>query len=122
VTAQCKPVLCDRKTGATIQKKMARNAHKLGDEQMQAIAHAVADPRRFAMLQTIAKGSSVSCGTSIPCGALRDEHPISPATVSHHLKELESAGLIELARDGRCMNIALRRDVWDAYVSQLSLL
>lgn len=114
--------LCDRKGSKTIKQSVGKNARKLDDEQMQAIAHALADPRRFAMLQTIAKGSSVSCGASVPCGALRDEHPISPATVSHHLKELESAGLIELARDGRCMNIALRRDVWDAYVSQLSLI
>ena len=89
---------------------------KLCDEQMQRIAHALADPRRFAMLQTIARGASVACST------VRDEHPISPATVSHHVKELESAGLIELARDGRCMNISLRRETWDAYVSQLSLL
>ena len=88
----------------------------LSETQMQAIAHALADPRRFAMLQTIARGDSVACS------AVREEHPISPATVSHHLKELEAASLIELARDGRCMNISLRRDVWDSYVSQLSLL
>ena|SRR5579875_567837 len=102
--------------GKTTPNNGSKTASKLNDEQMQAIAHALADPRRFAMLQTIARGSSVSCGS------VRDEHPISPATVSHHIKELADAGLIELAREGRCMNISLRRDVWESYISQLSLI
>ena len=93
---------------------MGKCGRKLSHDQMQAISHAVADPRRFAMLQTIARGSCV------PCSAVREEHPISPATVSHHVKELEAAGLIELARDGRSMNISLRREVWDSYLSQLA--
>ncbi len=95
---------------------MAKNARKLEDGQMQAIAHALSDPRRFAILQTIARG------TSTPCSLVREEHPISPATVSHHVKELEAAGLIDLARDGRNMSLSLRRDVWESYVSQLALL
>ena len=93
---------------------MAKSACSLDAEQVQAIAHALADPRRFAILQTIAGGCAVACS------AIREEHPISPATVSHHLKELESAGLIELQREGRSMKLSLRRDVWQAYIAQLS--
>jgi ArsR family transcriptional regulator len=47
---------------------------------------------------------------------------LAPATVSHHLKELEGAGLVNLERNGKFAYITLRRDVWDAYVSHLSSL
>lgn len=81
---------------------------------MDAISRAVADPRRFAILQSIA---SQRC---TPCSAVREEHPISPATISHHLKELETAGLIMLERDGRTVRMTFQRDLWKQYLSQLA--
>jgi ArsR family transcriptional regulator len=87
---------------------------KLSADQFQAIARALAEPRRFAMLQQIAREASMSCS------ALREQEHISPATISHHIKELQEAGLIGVEREGRCANLNLRRDVWEAYLRQLA--
>ena len=93
---------------------MGRAKTKLSVEQVQAIARALADPRRFAILQQIAKKDHT------PCSGLRECHPISPATMSHHMKELSEAGLIAVEREGRTADISFRRDVWDAYLSELT--
>ena len=51
-----------------------------------------------------------------------DCNAISPATISHHMKELQEAGLIEIEREGRTAKLSLRRDIWGAYLDQLGQL
>lgn len=53
------------------------------------------------------------------CADLRECLPISAATLSHHLKELESAGLIEVAREGKFMRITPNRETWSLYLREL---
>jgi ArsR family transcriptional regulator len=98
----------------TVEKKTVA---ALDDEQFRAISRALADPRRYAILQQVA---AVTDG--LGCGALQEHDQISPATISHHIKELTEAGLLDMERDGRCANLSLRRDVWQAYVQRLSAL
>src|SRR6478609_3127562 len=52
-----------------------------------AILKALADPKRFELLEKIAK-ANCPLGCSVASTALA----IAPATLSHHIKELESAG------------------------------
>ncbi len=89
----------------------------LDEERFHTITRVLADPRRFAMLQQIA-----SSNATLPCSALSVHSEISAATISHHLKELIEAGLIEAERDGRSMHLAFRRDLWLAYCQRLAAL
>ena len=93
-----------------------RCKEKLSGDQADAIARALADPRRFAILQSIAANACT------PCSYVREEHPVSPATVSHHIKELETAGLIRLEREGRTVKMAFQRDLWKQYLDHLGKL
>ena len=87
----------------------------LSARQFTDISKALADPKRFEMLERIAESKEAPT-----CSCVRDWLHLSPATVSHHLKELEAAGLVQVERAGKFVHIRLRRDVLDAYVERLS--
>lgn len=86
----------------------------LPDREMRVIAKALADPRRFDILKYIA--GQESC---MGCGDLLSVFPITPATLSHHLKELETAGLIATDKVGKFLHARFMREKWDAYLGQL---
>ena len=99
---------------ATRSKTEKRNS--LSSRELRAISKALADPRRFEILREIAAQQCTACSD------LREAFPITAATLSHHLKELESAGLIETTRRGKFVDTVFRRDTWEAYVAHLQAL
>jgi ArsR family transcriptional regulator len=89
----------------------------LSEEQVHLIAKALADPRRLELLRQIG-----SCTKPAQCAEIKDCHPVSAATLSHHMKELETAGLVQVMREGKFVSYLLRRDVLHAYMEQLAKL
>jgi ArsR family transcriptional regulator len=85
--------------------------------QRALILKALADPRRFELLQQIAKASSPLC-----CSQALTALPISAATLSHHVKELETAGLIDVRREGKFHYLSLRPGVLSSLAAGLAAL
>jgi len=71
-----------------------------------ALLKALADPRRFELLEKITRA-----GCPLGCAQARAALPISAATLSHHIKELEAAGLIDIRREGKFHFLTLRPGV-----------
>jgi ArsR family transcriptional regulator, arsenate/arsenite/antimonite-responsive transcriptional repressor len=85
-------------------------------QQFHRISKALADPRRYDILSRIAKCRELACRD------VRGKLPITAATLSHHLKELANAGLIQVRREGQFAHVKLRRKVWRKYLSRLGKL
>ena len=81
--------------------------------QFDRIAKALADPRRVAVLEAIAREERCACQE------LREQFPISKATMSHHIKELLRAGLIDARREGQYLHCQVRPQAMEGYTAEL---
>ena len=87
--------------------------HRLAPGQFELISKALADPRRVGVLEAIADEQTCACQH------LRDQFPVSKATISHHIKELVRAGVVEARREGQYLNCIVRRETLEAYAAEL---
>ncbi|WP_375466411.1 ArsR/SmtB family transcription factor [uncultured Methylobacterium sp.] len=87
----------------------------MDDRQFAAIAKALADPRRYGILSEIAAAAD-----PLPCCGLQAAGAVSAATISHHIKALETAGLITVVRHGRFAELGFRRATVEAYMKRLA--
>jgi ArsR family transcriptional regulator len=82
--------------------------------QFVKIARALAEPRRVRILKQLGESE-----TATPCSEVTLNGEVSAPTVSHHLKELQNAGLLEITRQGKFAYLKLNRAMLDAYLGLL---
>jgi ArsR family transcriptional regulator, arsenate/arsenite/antimonite-responsive transcriptional repressor len=99
---------------ATATSETTAKSTRLSRARQTAIFKALADPHRFELLQQIAKA-----GCPLGCSKALATLSISAATLSHHVKELEAAGLIEVRREGKFAYLTLRPGVLEALAASL---
>ena len=87
-------------------------AKTLTEDQVLLIAKALGDRRRYEILKRLGE-----CRDATACGVVRSSTRID--TLSHHMKELEIAGLVEVVREGKFASYVLRRDVLQAFFQRL---
>jgi ArsR family transcriptional regulator len=59
------------------------------------VLKALADPKRFKMVQDIAAAGELTCSQ------VGERFPLSQPTISHHLKILTEAGLLQVRESGQ---------------------
>lgn len=90
---------------------------RLTRAQRTAILKALSDPKRFELLETIARSQC-----PLGCTAAHEALSIAPATLSHHIKELQTSGLIDVRREGKFAFLSIKPGVLEALSSYLQSL
>lgn len=85
-------------------------------DEVAKISKALADPTRLQIYQQIAANPDMYCGQVI------EKYRLSPGTVSHHLKILTEAGLIECRREGQFIHNRALPETMREYTQALSRL
>lgn len=75
--------------------------------ELAVLTKALGHPARIAILQFLIKSKSCVCGDIV------DELPLSQSTVSQHLKELKTAGLIKGDIDGPSVCYCIDEKAWN---------
>jgi ArsR family transcriptional regulator len=90
---------------------------RLTRAQRTAILKALADPKRFELLEAIARSQC-----PLGCTAAHEALSIAPATLSHHIKELQTSGLIDVRRQGKFAFLSIKPGVLEALSAYLQSL
>jgi ArsR family transcriptional regulator len=84
--------------------------------QIEKISKALADQTRLKIYEHIASHEGVHC-----C-ALVEMRGVTPATVSHHLKILSEAGLIECKREGQFVLNKVNTEILEEFAKSVGAL
>jgi ArsR family transcriptional regulator len=81
--------------------------YKINNQQLAEQFKALSNPHRLALFQRLTRccPPGTACSTEealrFSVGQLGEGLEIAPSTLSHHLKELNRAGLVQMARRGK---------------------
>ena len=79
------------------------------EDNIVKIAKAISDKTRLRILKEIAKKGTITCGEAEKIAGL------SQPTVSHHLKILSEAGLLNAEKNGRHVKISVNKKALDEF-------
>ncbi|QKJ31205.1 winged helix-turn-helix transcriptional regulator [Mucilaginibacter mali] len=85
-----------------------------GQNRLAIMLKALAHPARVAILQHIIKADACICGDLV------DELGLAQATISQHLKELKTAGLIQGTIEGVSVCYCIEPNAWKLLQSELT--
>src|SRR5690606_20987717 len=77
--------------------------------ELAAMAKAIAHPARIAILQKLVRSNACICGDLV------EELGLAQPTISQHLKELKQAGLIQGSIEGTSVCYCINPKVWEQY-------
>lgn len=77
--------------------------------ELASLAKALGHPARVAIIEYLANSNSCVCGDIV------DVIPLAQATVSQHLKELKSAGLIQGSIEGNTICYCINGETWKKF-------
>ncbi len=85
----------------------------LDDATVVKVLKALAHPKRFEMVQSIASAGELSCGQ------IGERFPVAQPTISHHLKILADAGVLVARRSAQHCYLSVNHELIDAASSVL---
>lgn len=86
----------------------------LDDQSVSLMAKAMSHPARITIMRILTENPGYTCGEIV------DILPLAQATVSHHLKELNDAKLINVIADGKKSRHEINWGSWKKYSKSLS--
>lgn len=82
--------------------------------ELAAMAKAIAHPARIAILQFLVRKNACVCGDIV------EEIGLAQATISQHLKELKAAGIIQGTIEGTSVCYCINPHIWKQAGRQFS--
>src|ERR1700731_2054995 len=88
----------------------------MDQKELARISKALSDPTRLRIVEAISSSTEMYCGQVVEkCG-------LTPGTISHHLKILADANLIETRREGQFIYMRSRPETIRAYGQALVIM
>jgi DNA-binding transcriptional ArsR family regulator len=95
-------------------KSVTLHLWNMDRSQIEKISKALADETRLMIFEAISREKQMNCGQIVSLQG------VTPATVSHHLKILNEAGLVECQREGQFVYSRSVPAVVEAYTRALA--